>query len=80
MTFQLLAAVAALASLLGTWLNVKKRRSCFYVWGVTNLAWVGIDAYAGVWPQAALHACYAGLAVYGLREWRRKATEYGAQR
>ncbi len=58
------------ASLIGTVANIKKKRWCFGVWLGTNLAWMSYDFYIGSYAQAALFAVYAGLAVYGLYEWR----------
>lgn len=57
------------ASLVGVILNIKKRKSCFIVWGVTNASWAVIDYNAGLTAQAALFAVYFVLAVWGLIEW-----------
>ena len=62
-------AMAAL-SLVGVVLNIKKRRECFYVWAVTNAAWVVIDIYHGIYAQAALLAVYFVLAIWGIFEWK----------
>ncbi len=62
--------VVTVASLVGTVANIYKRRWGFAVWFVTNLAWTGYDAWLGAWPQAALMAVYAGLAVWGWAKWR----------
>ena len=65
MTMWLLTA----ASLVGVILNIKKQKSCFIVWGVTNASWAVIDYNAGLTAQAALFAVYFVLAVWGLIEW-----------
>ncbi len=57
-------------SLFGVLLNIRRRRECFAVWMVGNICWAGVDAYHGIYSQAALQALYAGLSVYGWLEWR----------
>lgn len=79
MSVEVLGWVTAGASLLGVWLNIHRDQRCFAVWAVTNVTWVGVDCYYGVWPQAALQAIYAALAVYGYRKWRRDAETKKAQ-
>ncbi len=58
------------ASLVGTVANIYKRRWCFAVWLVTNLAWTGYDLYLSAYPQAALMAVYAALSVWGWFSWK----------
>ena len=58
-------------SLIGVVLNIKKRKSCFVVWGVTNASWAVIDFHAGLPAQGVLFTVYLGLAVWGMIEWRR---------
>lgn len=58
-------------SLLGVVLNIKKKKSCFIVWGITNASWAVIDFRAGLPEQGVLFAVYFCLAVWGLIEWRR---------
>ena len=58
------------ASIVGTVLNIRKRRVCFAIWFFTNLAWTGIDIWKGIYSQAALQAVYVGLAVWGWVTWR----------
>lgn len=61
-------------SLVGVVLNIRKRRECFYVWGVTNAAWMMVDLNHGVWSQAALQFIYFLLAIWGLIEWKKHKT------
>jgi hypothetical protein len=70
-TFEVFKWLIALASVAGVVLNIRRLRSCFYVWAVTNAAWAGIDLYHGVWAQAALQAVYLGLAVWGIKAWKK---------
>lgn len=73
-TFDLFSWLTAAASLTATVLNVRKDRRCFHVWCFTNVGWCGIDASFGIWSQAALHACYAALAIYGVMTWKTQST------
>jgi nicotinamide riboside transporter PnuC len=57
-------------SLLGVYLNIKKKRICFVVWLFTNTSWAIIDFCMGIYPQSALFAVYALLSVWGLIAWR----------
>ncbi len=64
--------VVACASLVGTWMNVRRQRACFVVWGFTNAAWAGYDFAHGLPAQGTLMLTYAGLAVYGFVAWGRR--------
>lgn len=56
--------------LLGTVLNVKKRRECFYLWILGNIAWLGFDLWSGIFSRAALDIVQLAFAVWGAWEWR----------
>lgn len=60
------------ASLTGVLLNIHHRRACFVVWAFSNATWAGIDAWHGIWAQAALQAVYFVLSIYGLVKWKGK--------
>jgi len=57
-------------SIIGVVLNIHKRKECFYIWAVTNFAWMVIDFYKEIYSQSALFAVYFLLAVYGIIKWR----------
>jgi nicotinamide riboside transporter PnuC len=59
-------------SLVGTVANLYKRRWCFWLWIGSNTAWVAYDIHKTAYPQAALMAVYACLAVWGLWVWRKE--------
>lgn len=61
--------------LVGTVLNVKKIRSCFYLWTVGNIAWLAWDVSQGLYSRAALDVVQLALAVWGIFEWRRNPVE-----
>lgn len=70
--FDLLTWICTSFSLLGVILNIKKKRSCFYIWTVTNGIWAGVDFYKGIYAQALLFAIYFLLALWGIYEWRKE--------
>lgn len=57
-------------SIVGVVLNIKRMRSCFVVWGITNAAWALIDLYVGLYAQAVLFMVYFVLAVWGYMTWK----------
>lgn len=65
--------ILVVASLIGVVLNIKKNKFCFVIWLFTNFAWAIIDFYKNIPAQGVLFLIYAGLAIWGLVEWRRKA-------
>ena len=70
--FTLLTVVLTISALVGVILNIKKNVLCFYIWLVTNISWAIVDFYKGIPAQGILFTIYAGLAVYGIIEWRKK--------
>jgi len=58
--------------LAGTVLNVKKKRLCFVLWAVGNIAWLIYDIASGLYSRALLDAVQLGFAVWGLYEWKKK--------
>ena len=64
--------ILALLSLIGVWLNIKKKSSCFVIWLFTNASWTVYDFSINAYAQSALFLVYTILAVYGLYEWKYK--------
>ena len=60
------------ASLLATWLNIRKVRLCFAIWLVTNVTWAAYDFAHGLPAQGVLMTVYAALAVWGWFAWRKR--------
>ena len=56
--------------LAGTVLNVKKRRECFMLWIVGNVAWMAYDLCCGLYSRAVLDIVQLAFAVWGLIEWK----------
>ena len=63
--------IVTIASLVATYLNIRKLPVCFAIWTVTNTIWAIADWCAGIHAQAALHVAYIALALHGLRCWTR---------
>lgn len=59
-------------SLFGVILNIKKKRSCFFIWFFTNGSWAVYDYYIGAFWQGILFTIYFLLAIWGIIKWRRK--------
>lgn len=71
MTLANLMWLVTLASIVGTVLNIKKKRVCFVIWLITNSLWCAYDFYIGSFAQGGLFLVYVGLAIYGIIEWRK---------
>lgn len=63
--------VLSAISIIGTVLNVKKKRICFWIWLFTNATWVVVDFIFGLYAQSVLFMVYTGLAIYGIIEWKK---------
>lgn len=57
-------------SIIGVILNIHKRKECFIIWLITNIAWAVYDFKIGAWEQGWLFIVYAVLAMWGLWKWR----------
>ena len=58
--------------LLGTVANVFKKRICFYLWAVGNIAWLIYDISAGLYSRAVLDAVQLVLAIVGIFTWKKE--------
>ena len=67
-------------SLIGVWLNVKKRNSCFLFFIVTNTCWAVYDFSIGAVEQGFLFCVYFLLSVYGLWEWSREKSRHNKEK
>jgi len=67
--FDLLTALLTAASIAGVILNIRRQRSSFYIWSVTNLSWAAVDFYREIWAQGILFLIYFALAIYGAWAW-----------
>ena len=62
---------ATIIALIGTILNCKQIRACFYLWTVTNAMWLACDFYCGLWSRCVLDAVQFALALWGIYEWKK---------
>jgi nicotinamide mononucleotide transporter len=67
-----LTILLVIASLVATYLNVKKKKVCFKIWTVTNTLWAMYDLWKGAYWQSVLFGVYVILAIMGMVEWRKK--------
>jgi nicotinamide mononucleotide transporter len=60
-------------SLVASWWGARKHIANWWLWIVVDIIYVGEYIYKGLWLTAFLYAGLVGLAVIGLRDWRRAA-------
>jgi nicotinamide mononucleotide transporter len=68
-----LDATLASYSLVATWWGARKHIANWWLWIVVDVVYVGEYIYKGLNLTALLYAGLVGLAVLGLRDWRRAA-------
>ena len=68
-----LDATLASYSLVASWWQARKHTANWWLWIVVDLIYIGEYVYKDLWLTAILYAGLTGLAVLGLREWRRAA-------
>ncbi|HUX45735.1 MAG TPA: nicotinamide riboside transporter PnuC [Terracidiphilus sp.] len=66
-----LDATLASYSLVASWWQARKHTANWWLWIVVNLFYIAEYLYKDLWPTALLYALLVGLAVVGLRDWRR---------
>jgi len=66
-----LDATLASFSLVASWWQARKHTANWWLWIVVDVAYIGEYLYKDLWPTAVLYAILIGLAVIGLRDWRR---------
>jgi len=62
-------------SLIGTILNVYKKRVCFYFWLVGNISLCIVNFWSCSYAQALLWGVYSFIAVWGLIQWGKDESE-----
>ena len=65
-------------SLVASWWQKRKHTANWWLWIAVDLVYIGEYLYKGLRPTAVLYALLAGLAVLGLRDWRRAAAAQSA--
>ncbi|HWE86118.1 MAG TPA: nicotinamide riboside transporter PnuC [Terracidiphilus sp.] len=70
-----LDASLACFSLVGSWWQARRNIANWWLWIVVDVLYVGEYIYKDLWLTAILYVVLVGLAVLGLREWRRAPVE-----
>jgi nicotinamide mononucleotide transporter len=73
-----LDASLASFSLVASWWQARKHIANWWLWIVVDLLYIGEYIYKDLWLTAVLYAVLVGLAVLGLREWRRAPQQASA--
>jgi nicotinamide mononucleotide transporter len=68
-----LDATLASYSLVASWWQARKHLANWWLWIAVDLVYIGEYMYKDLWATAILYLMLAGLAVLGLRDWRRAA-------
>lgn len=63
--------VAFLISLMGVWLNIKKKKEGFLIWIVSNILWIIYNCMHKSYIQAFLFLVFVGTSIYGYIKWKR---------
>lgn len=64
--------LTTIISIAGTVLVIRRRKAGFYLWCVSNAAWVAIDVNAQAYAHATLFAVYLLTSIYGAWEWQQE--------
>lgn len=59
-------------SILGAYLNVKKKRISFLLYTIANIGWILTNLYFEIYSQAMLFLVFTFLSTYGWIEWGKK--------
>lgn len=59
-----------LISIYGNFLVIGKKRIGFLVWIISNIVWIAIDYYTGLYAQAMLFVVYTFISAYGYIKWK----------
>ena len=61
-------------SLVASWWGARKHIANWWLWIVVDIVYIGEYIYKDLWLTSLLYAGLVGLAVLGLRDWRRAAS------
>jgi nicotinamide mononucleotide transporter len=67
-------------SLVASWWQARKHTANWWIWIAVDLVYIGEYLYKDLRPTAALYAGLVALAVLGLRDWRRAASQVSPPR
>ncbi len=69
-TAELFGMLATTAAIIGTVMNARQMRECFYIWLFSNAVTCCLHVGLAAWSLAARDATFFLLAIYGLLRWR----------
>ena len=72
---EILDTVFSLSGKWGRWLNVRKNRYCFMVWGICCIYWFGRDVHLHLYSQALFCIPSMCLHAYGFWHWNKKESK-----
>jgi nicotinamide mononucleotide transporter len=67
-------------SLVASWWQARKHTANWWIWIAVDLVYIGEYLYKDLRPTAALYAGLVALAMLGLRDWRRAASQVSESR
>lgn len=67
--------VLTAVSLIGSFLNAKKKVACFYLWAIGEIFWFALDMVNHTYGRAFLDLTQLAFAIYGIKEWSEKHYE-----
>lgn len=68
----MISYVAAFFSLVGIWLNIKKRATCWYFFMISDSLWFTYSLHTSQWSLTIVHVCFMMVNIYGLVTWSKK--------
>lgn len=64
-----LDTIISLSGKYGRWLNIKRKKQCFYIWAVCAAYWMIRDFDLGLYSQAFFCGTSVILNLYGVYSW-----------
>lgn len=61
-----------LVSIIGSILNAKKSKWCFYIWITANLIWLTYDIHIRLYSRAALDVVQTIICISGIIHWAKE--------
>lgn len=64
-TYYAVTYALAIISIVGYWYNMRGNKNSYAIWTFTNVCWIAVDLYLGVYSQAAMLVAFTAMTVYG---------------
>ena len=69
MIVELIGWLGTALIMLGYYLNARKYKTCFYVWGLGNIRFLIYSYLISGTPQVAVSIFVLGMNIYGYKQW-----------